>query len=137
MSEQGEPRGELTQETGEPEPDAPGTNDQPRPGLQSVMSWVVVVILSCFGVFMLYKLQHIGEPDQNFWHDKVRDQFPAMVGIPMAALAALFMTLVLRAANGPLEFEALGMKFKGGSGPIVFWIICFLVIITAIKLLWI
>ncbi len=109
-------------------------------GLQGIMSWVAVVILTSFGVYLLVKLQRIGIRDpngNNFWHDIVREQIPAMVGIPMAGMAALFMTLVLRAANGPLEFEAMGMKFKGGSGPIVFWILCFIVIVSAIKLLWI
>ncbi|MBK8228616.1 MAG: hypothetical protein IPK70_15755 [Flavobacteriales bacterium] len=105
-------------------------------GLQSTMSWVSVVILTGFGVYLLYKLQHIGGADEQFWHNIVKDQVPAMVGIPMAGLAALFMTLVLRAANGPVEFNALGMEFKGGSGPIVFWIICFITIVLSIKLLW-
>ncbi len=105
-------------------------------GLQATMSWVSVFIITAFGVYLLYKLQRIGGADDQFWHNIIKDQVPAMVGIPMAGLAALFMTLVLRAANGPVEFNALGMEFKGGSGPIVFWIICFITIVLSIKLLW-
>lgn len=127
------------------QPKEPGTavTDRVRillpKGLQATMGWVSVIIITCFGVYLLYKLQHIGVYDpngNNFWHTIVKEQIPTMVGLPMAGLAALFMTLVLRATNGPVEFKALGMEFKGGSGPIVFWIICFLAIVLSIKLLW-
>jgi hypothetical protein len=49
-----------------------------------------------------------------------------------AAGAALFVVLVLRAAAGPIEFEVLGLKFRGASGPVVLWIPCFLAIVVGI-----
>lgn len=62
--------------------------------------------------------------------------FAATVGLPSAALAALCIVVFLESASGPIEFEGLGFKFKGASGPIVLWMLCFLAITAAIKLLW-
>ena len=64
-------------------------------------------------------------------------QFPTIIGLPFAALAALCLVLILEAKAGPIEFEALGFKFRGASGPLVLWIFCFLAIVVAIKTLWI
>lgn len=105
--------------------------------LQQVMSWVVVVVLTAFAVAALYRLFTFSEPQETFWEDLFRYQFPVVVGMPMAGLGALFVTLVLRISNGPLEFDIGGLSFKGGAAPIVFWVICFMCITGAMKMLWI
>lgn len=63
------------------------------------------------------------------------NHFAATVGLPSAALAALCVVF-LESTTGRIEFEGLGFKFKGASGPIVLWVVCFLAIAAAIKLLW-
>ena len=62
--------------------------------------------------------------------------FAATVGLPSAALASLCIVIFLESTTGPIEFEGFGFKFKGASGPIILWVICFLAIASAIKLLW-
>lgn len=62
--------------------------------------------------------------------------YPVTVGLPMAAIAALALVLLLEYARGPIEFEGLGFKFKGASGPVVLWVFCYLAIAATIKLLW-
>jgi len=62
--------------------------------------------------------------------------FPVTVGLPVAAVVALLLILVLRETTGKLEFEALGFKFRGASGPVVLWVLCYLAITLSIKLLW-
>jgi hypothetical protein len=64
-------------------------------------------------------------------------QFPAVVGLPCAALASLCLVMFLEHIAGPMEFEALGFRFKGSSGPVVLWVFCFLAIVVAIKVVWI
>jgi hypothetical protein len=64
------------------------------------------------------------------------DHFPATIGLPCAALASLCIVIFLEHTSGSIEAECLGFKFKGASGPIVFWILCFLSITLAIKILW-
>ena len=66
----------------------------------------------------------------------MRAQFAAVVGLPSAALAALMVVLVLEGASGPIKFSGMGFSFEGAAAPIVFWVICFLAIAFAIKLLW-
>lgn len=60
----------------------------------------------------------------------------AMIGVPWAGGAAFVVVLVLRASFGAMEFSFLGFTFKGASGPIVLWVLCFLAEILAIKTLW-
>jgi hypothetical protein len=68
--------------------------------------------------------------------DFLRPHFPATVGVPFAAAVSLLIILVLRETTGKLEFEALGFKFRGASGPVVLWVLCFLALTLGIKLLW-
>lgn len=101
-----------------------------------IMSWVIVVVLTCFGIIMLFKLLQFQSSNPVFWETLIKTQFPVLIALPMAGLGALFITLVLRISNGPLEFEIGSLKFKGGAAPIVFWIVCFMVIVSAIAMLW-
>lgn len=65
-----------------------------------------------------------------------KQQFPAVVGLPMAALAALCLVVLLEIQAGNVELKAFGFEFKGAAGPIVMWVICFFAISAAIKMLW-
>jgi hypothetical protein len=67
---------------------------------------------------------------------KALEQIPATIGLPSAALAALCLVIVMENTSGPIEFEGLGFKFKGASGPIIMWCIVFLCMTAAIKLVW-
>jgi len=104
--------------------------------IRTIFSWTIVVILIGFGVFSLFKLSTVHETEGEYWKTLIREQFPVLVGLPMAGLGALFLTLILRISTGPIEFEIGGLKFKGGAAPIVFWIIIFLCIAMSIALLW-
>jgi uncharacterized membrane protein len=65
-----------------------------------------------------------------------KKHFSAVVGLPLASLAALFVVAILEVTTGTIEFEGFGFKFRGASGPIILWVICYLTIATTIKLLW-
>ena len=43
-----------------------------------------------------------------------------------AATFSLLVVLLLRFTAGNIDFDAWGLKFKGSSGPIIFWVLCFL-----------
>jgi cation transporter-like permease len=67
----------------------------------------------------------------------VYDHFAAIVGLPFAGFAALALVLLLESrSDQPIEFKALGFEFKGASGPIVLWVLCFLAITGCLKLMW-
>ena len=65
-----------------------------------------------------------------------RKNFAAIVGLPVAAVFAVFLVVVLQQTSGPVKFEGLGFKFEGTSGQVVLWVLCFLAMAGAIKLLW-
>jgi hypothetical protein len=59
------------------------------------------------------------------------------LSLPFAGFAALGLVLLLESrSEQPIEFSGLGFQFKGASGPIVLWIMCYLAMALCIKLLW-
>jgi hypothetical protein len=77
------------------------------------------------------------ELGQAYWSSLIRDHFAAIIGLPMAAIGAFVIVVFLKqGSDKPIEFEAAGFKFKGAAGLVVLWLMCFLGIAIAIKLLW-
>ena len=74
--------------------------------------------------------------NEAFWADVGKKHFAAVVGLPAAALASFLLVVVLETAAGHIELRVLGFEFKGASGPIVMWVLCFLAVAFAIWLLW-
>lgn len=66
----------------------------------------------------------------------ITEHYAVIIGMPCAAVASLIVVVLLGASYGALEFEAIGFKFKGASGPVVLWILCYLAIAASIKILW-
>jgi predicted neutral ceramidase superfamily lipid hydrolase len=69
-------------------------------------------------------------------HEIVKNHFAAIVGLPVVAVFSVFLVVVLQQTSGPVKFEGLGFKFEGTSGQVVLWILCFLAMAAALKLLW-
>lgn len=112
-----------------------GYQGQPQSeGFASALRTLVATGIAVFGVLLLVELVVNVSPD--FVIRAAEEHFLAVIGAPMAAVAALFLVLVLRATSGPLEFELAGMKAKGSAGPLLFWVLSFLAMVVAMKLLW-
>jgi hypothetical protein len=94
-------------------------------------------ILGALGIFAGIMLYHILDAETVGFFDTIITEHPAAtIGLPLVAMGSLGVVLLLRSTTGPVEFEAIGFKFRGASGPIVMWIAVFLVIAIAIKMLW-
>jgi hypothetical protein len=67
-----------------------------------------------------------------------RDHFAAMIGLPFAALLSFILVVLLEARFDSIEMEVFHgfIKFRGASGPIVLWMLCFVSIAASIRLLW-
>jgi len=105
--------------------------------------WVTWVGVAGTGVLAAYFFGFMtvesiwGKSDPHNWLTKlVNVHYAALVGTPMSAATAFCIVSLLKVTNGPIEFEAIGFKFRGASGPIVLWILCFLVIVIGFHLLW-
>jgi len=99
--------------------------------LGSIVAGAVTIFSIAILVLILRSDYKVGS-----WYEVATQHFAAVIGLPMAAVASLFIVLVLRISSGPIEFEGAGVKFKGAAAQIVFWLLCFLSIVAAIKLLW-
>lgn len=90
--------------------------------------------LSFFGV--LFVVYIWPRPVDAMLTRLVTEHFAALVGVPMIALASFIVVFVFSITQGEIEMEGWGIKFKGASGPIVFWLFVFSAIVGATKLLW-
>ncbi|MBR0735302.1 hypothetical protein JQ581_00050 [Bradyrhizobium liaoningense] len=84
----------------------------------------------------LFALFVFAEWSNPYWSTVSFDHFAATIGLPGAAAAAFIIVALFRTTEGQIKLEALGFKFEGAAGPIVMWVMCFLAITIAIKLLW-
>ena len=103
--------------------------------LQTIASWsaailifVVAVILTVYMLILSFR--------EKVLVVYLEEQFPALLGLPAVAGMSLFIVLVLRISTGPIKIEYGKLKFEGAAAPIVFWIVCFLVMATMLKILW-
>lgn len=99
------------------------------------MSWVATFLVGAMAA-VFFGIICVRGIEQRAWVEVTQKHFAAIVGLP-AAVAALFLVLVLRMADGPIEVEIGPLKFKGAAAPIVFWLLCFLVMAFAIKMVWV
>lgn len=114
----------------------PLIDDDPGRAFRRVFGWIALVAALLWGMFMGgFLAYHSMRPD-SWMVALVQEQFAAMILVPMAALGSLCLVLVLRLSSGPLEFKAIGFEFRGASGQVVLWVVCFLALIVSIKLLW-
>jgi len=68
--------------------------------------------------------------------DIIKGHYVFFVGVPFSAIIAYVLVSVLEQTRGRIEFEVLPLRFKGASGPIVFWVLVFLALIVAIRMTW-
>ncbi|MGZ7868287.1 hypothetical protein ACXR8U_21855 [Methylobacterium radiotolerans] len=68
--------------------------------------------------------------------DLVVKNFAAIIGLPFAFLASFIVIALFRQGENPIEFKGFGFDFKGASGEIVLWLLCFSTISSAIKVMW-
>ena len=68
--------------------------------------------------------------------DLVVKNFPAIIGLPFAFIAAFVVVALFRQGSAPIEFTAFGVSFKGASGEIILWVLCFLAVSGSIRMLW-
>jgi len=87
------------------------------------------------GIFVMWQAA-TGKPGEGWLIAIIQAHFAATVGLPAGALIAMAVVQFLEFSSGPIEFEGLGFKFRGASGPVVLWMMCFLAVAAAIRLVW-
>jgi|GEM_PF-6544266 len=68
---------------------------------------------------------------------KLCDQHgPAIIGIPVAGISALFLISFARALDGSMSLDLFGIKAEGASATCIVWAMLFLVIGLSFRALW-
>lgn len=102
--------------------------------LRKVMGWTIVVAGFGFVAWFGYAVFFGSLTDVVF--GMARIHYATVVGIPCCGLGALFIVLLLRNVAGAIQFKVVGFEFKGASGPIVMWVLCFLALTFAMADTW-
>jgi hypothetical protein len=96
---------------------------------------VIGAFLACITCAVLV-LRFFWSTDITFWQQIAREHFLASVGLTGFAITSFGVVVFLRQTDGPIEFEAWGLKFKGAAGQVVLWAFCVLTLSLCGKLLW-
>lgn len=104
--------------------------------LKRVAKTIVVIGVATMMIFFIIFVGSNAIRGNSWVTEIAKTHFAAIIGLPFVALLAFFIVIVLEFAFGNIELEGFGFKFKGASGPIVFWVLCFLSMAFAVKLLW-
>jgi hypothetical protein len=108
--------------------------------LRKFATWAAVLgamaMVSYFAIFMMIQTLKPGNPETSWIINQFRQNFAATLAVPLSAVASFCIVTLLRVTTGPIEVEAQGIKFSGAAGPIIFWILCFIVIVFGVKILW-
>lgn len=102
---------------------------------KTIFAWMIGLSFVILGIY-LFRMVFIDGINEEFL-ELYKAHFTALVGLPAAAFLSTFLILLLPIVRKqPIEFEAIGLKFKGTSGEVVLWVLIFLSIVVSIKLIW-
>lgn len=74
-------------------------------------------------------------PSDDFVNFVLRN-YPVFFVLPYIGCLAYFLVITLEATRGPIEVEIVGVKIKGAGGPLLFWVIVFVAVTSAVKSFW-
>lgn len=94
---------------------------------------IAVLLIAIVGLLIFALFRNRFDPVVT---DLVLRNFPTIIGLPFAFIAAFVVVALFRQGHAPMEFKGLGLEFKGASGEVILWLLCFLSIATMIKWFW-
>ena len=100
------------------------------------VKWIVLALDSIFIVSFFAWFTFSIWSDPTWLIELAKEHYPAVVGLPFAAIGALGVVILVEMTQGEIEFNALGFSFKGTAGQAILWLACFLGIALAMKMLW-
>jgi hypothetical protein len=115
---------------GNPELSKENSSNYEKNTVQNAVQYVVVSVFTFFlvGVTVNYGFR-------MYWNSPLHPSFMPFVFVAVAAILAFTVIIALDiAVGGTIEFEFVGQKFRGASGPVVLWVLTFLSIIFGLRL---
>jgi len=98
---------------------------EPESRFRRYANWSIVIGTglgtSYFLGFLVYHSLVPVSTINNWFLQILEKHYAACIGVPMSAIAAFCVVLLLKVVSiGSIEIEALGFKFRGASGPVVY-----------------
>ena len=106
------------------------------PYLRRFVLWGISLGGGAIGVSYLAFIVYWTWQEEGWVKDVIKEHFAATIGLPVAGVGAFLLVQVLQISAGKIEFEAFGLKFRGASGPVVLWVVCFMAVALSVRLLW-
>lgn len=107
------------------------------PLIRQGVTWLSLGFGPVLAVITYYPLILAVLQHQQWIYTIFSEHYDVIFGLPSAALLSFMLVVVSEARFDRIEIEISNVvKFRGASGPIILWILCFLSITFAIKLLW-
>jgi len=100
----------------------------PRNFLAWVFASAIALLICLVFIFLILDLYHGNFPRFAALASVPTPLGQALIVASVAAVVATVIVIILAATRGNLEFSALGVSFKGPSGPLLLWTAVFLAI---------
>ena len=113
------------------------TESSPPSLVRQVVTWLCVVSGPALAAITFFPIVRAALQQQQWLLTIFQQHYVVIFGLPSAALLSFMLVVVFEARFDNIEMEIANIvKFRGASGPIILWVLCFLSIASAIKLLW-
>jgi hypothetical protein len=106
------------------------------PLMKRIAAWGIWIGAGMVGISFAASLIYWTWKEPDSIKEILKEHFAATVGLPLAAVGSFLLVTALQVTAGKIEFEIVGLKFRGASGPIVLWVLVFLGMTVAIRLVW-
>jgi hypothetical protein len=107
---------------------APTSSDEKWASLMFKIAVSAAFFWCVFGLSVIYGIR-------IWWDAPIHPSFVPFMGVGFGVIVAFAIVLTLKYTSGDIEFKILGNELKGASGPIILWVLCFLVIVYGLYLL--
>lgn len=87
-----------------------------------VFSWIMIGLSVIYGIRL-------------YFNDPIHPTFIPIAGGVFAASISFAIVMTLRHVSGPVEFKIAGSEYKGATGPILMWCICFISIVFGLHMM--
>ena len=111
----------------------------PSSSVQLQLGWLARIAfggLAAIGLVVLWLCRLVAKVPATELAGLLERHGAALIGNPAASALALFLIGIIRAIDGPIEFDVLGMRAKGAGAAIILWIAAFVTVGLSIRAVW-
>jgi len=112
-------------------------NTAPKLATWRMARWIhagVAVAALLLSILAVWRAHSAITPEA--WSNLLDQHGPALIGIPIAVGVATILVSSLRAVDGPLRIEFLGLRAKGAGATVLYWLLAFVATGLIVRALW-